>query len=70
MHYFQIAFLPIVIVAIAVCLSIPTGRYLAWVMDGKCRGPSVLGWFERQLDTGPQNWKQYALAMLAFNLVM
>jgi potassium-transporting ATPase potassium-binding subunit len=70
LHVFQIAFLPIVTVAIAVLLSIPTGRYLAWVMDGKFQAPSLLGWIERRLDTGTQNWKQYALALLGFNFVM
>src|SRR5258708_5232514 len=70
LHYFQIAFLPVAIVAIAVLLSIPTGRYLAWIMDGKYRAPAWIAWFERRLDTGPQNWKQYALALLGFNLVM
>ncbi len=26
-------------------------------------------WIEQRLDTGPQNWKQYALAFMLFNLV-
>ena len=56
--------------AIAVALSIPTGRYLAWIMDGKLRAPFGLAWIERRLNTGPQNWKQYALALLGFNFVM
>ena len=70
LHIFQIAFLPIVTVVIAVVLSIPTGRYLAWLMNGTYRAPAWLAWIERRLDTGPQNWKQYALALLGFNLVM
>jgi K+-transporting ATPase ATPase A chain len=63
----QVWFLPLFIVAIAVLLSIPVGRYLAWVIDGK---PRSLGWIERRLDTGPQSWKQYAVALLLFNAVM
>ena len=29
-----------------------------------------LRWIEQRLDTGPQNWKQYAVALLLFNTVM
>jgi K+-transporting ATPase ATPase A chain len=29
-----------------------------------------LRWCEAQLNTGPQNWKQYTLALLVFNTVM
>ena len=39
-------------------------------MDGKYHAPRVLRWFEKRLDTGPQNWKQYTLAMLIFNSVL
>jgi len=62
--------LPILIVATSVLLSIPVGLYLAWIMDGRYRTPRILAWFERRLDTGPQNWKQYALALLLFNTMM
>ena len=70
MHNFQIAFLPLVIVVTAVVLSIPVGRYLAWVIDGKHRVPRWLAWIEARFDTGPQSWKQYAIALLLFNSVM
>jgi potassium-transporting ATPase potassium-binding subunit len=63
----QIWSLPLLILAIAVLLSIPVGRYLAWVIDGKGRW---FGWIEARLDTGAQNWKQYAVALLLFNSVM
>jgi K+-transporting ATPase ATPase A chain len=66
----QIWLLPIVIVGTAVLLSIPVGRYLAWVIDGAHRLPRALAWIERRVDTGPQNWKQYAIALLLFNAVM
>ncbi len=62
--------LPILIVGLTVVLSIPMGRYLARIMDGKYTPPVVLSWFERQLDTGPQTWKQYTVALLLFNTVM
>jgi K+-transporting ATPase ATPase A chain len=66
----QVWFLPFLIVATAVALSVPVGRYLAWVIDGRFRAPRWLAWFERKLDTGPQTWKQYAVALLLFNTVM
>ena len=31
--------------------------------------PRWLAWLERRIDTGPQNWKQYLLAFMAFNVV-
>ena len=62
--------LPFLIVATTVALSVPVGRYLAKLMDGRYTTPAVFRWFERKLDTGPQNWKQYALSLLLFNTVM
>jgi K+-transporting ATPase ATPase A chain len=62
--------LPLLIVATTVALSIPVGRYLAWIMDGRYRPPRWLRWLEQRLDTGPQSWKQYALALMLFNTVM
>ncbi len=66
----QIWLLPLLIVAVTVALSVPVGRYLAWLMDGRYRVPAWLAWFERRVDTGPQNWKQYTVALLLFNTVM
>jgi K+-transporting ATPase ATPase A chain len=62
--------LPVLIVSTAVALSVPVGCYMAWIMEGRFRPPWWLRGFERLLDTGPQSWKQYALAMLGFNTVM
>ncbi len=62
--------LPLLIVGVSVALSIPVGYYLARVMDGRLVVPRWLAWFERRVDTGPQGWKQYALALLGFNTVM
>src|SRR5690242_19977914 len=66
----QVWLLPMLIVGTTVLLSIPAGRYLAWVIDGRYKAPRWLAWFERRLDTGPQNWKQYVFALLLFNTVM
>jgi potassium-transporting ATPase potassium-binding subunit len=66
----QIWLLPVLIVATAVALSLPVGRLLAWIIDGKYRPPRWLAWIEGRLDTGPQTWKQYAVSLLLFNTVM
>ncbi len=39
-------------------------------MDGKYNPPAFLRWFEKRLDSGGQNWKQYAAALLIFNTAM
>jgi K+-transporting ATPase ATPase A chain len=62
--------LPLLIVGTTVLLSIPVGYYLAWIMDGRYHAPRWLRWLEERLNTGPQNWKQYVLALLLFNTVM
>lgn len=66
----QIWLLPVLIIATTVLLSIPMGRYLAWIIDGRYRAPRWLAWFEQRLDTGPQDWKKYATSLLLFNMVM
>lgn len=60
--------LPILILAITIALALPLGLYMTWVMDGRYRLPRVLKWIEHAIDTGPQNWKQYCLAFMLFNL--
>jgi K+-transporting ATPase ATPase A chain len=62
--------LPLLIVAVGVALSVPVGRYLAGLMDARFRLPRWLTWIESRLDTGPQNWKQYAVSLLLFNTVL
>ena len=62
--------LPLLIVGTTVILSIPVGFYLAWIIDGRYRAPRVLRVVEHWVDTGGQNWKQYALSLLLFNAVM
>lgn len=61
--------LPILIVVVTVLLSIPVGRYMAKVMDSSFKPPAALRWFEDRVDTGPQDWKQYSIAMLLFSAV-
>jgi K+-transporting ATPase ATPase A chain len=62
--------LPILIVATTLVLSVPVGSYLARIMDGRYRLPSWLRWLEGRLNTGAQNWKQYAVSLLLFITVM
>ena len=62
--------LPISVLVFSVLVAIPLGRYLAWIMDGKYHAPGVLRWCEERINSGPQNWKQYAIALLVFNVVI
>jgi K+-transporting ATPase ATPase A chain len=62
--------LPISIIVFTIIIAVPLSRYMAKIMDGKYRAPGVLRWFEKRLDSGPQNWKQYTVALLAFNIVL
>src|SRR3984885_109459 len=62
--------LPALLLLTAIVLSIPLSAYFAWLMDGKYRAPRVLKWFEDLIDTGPQDWKQYVLAMMAFSFAL
>ena len=70
MFHFQVWFLPFLILAVTTALAIPFSRYLAWIMDGHYHAPRFLRWIEARVDTGPQNWKQYAVSMLLFNTLM
>jgi K+-transporting ATPase ATPase A chain len=62
--------LPLIILVTAIAVSIPLSRYMTWVMDGRYRAPRPLRWFESRLDSGPQDWKQYTVALLVFNAVL
>src|SRR5262245_26342797 len=57
--------LPVLTIGLMVALSIPLGLFMARVFDRPAANR-----IERALDTGPQNWKQYAFAMLLSNVVM
>jgi potassium-transporting ATPase potassium-binding subunit len=62
--------LPISIIVFTIVIAVPLSRYMAKIMDGKYRAPGVLRWFEKRLDSGPQNWKQYTVALLVFNAML
>jgi K+-transporting ATPase ATPase A chain len=62
--------LPLLIVLTTVVLSVPCGFYLAWIVDGRYHAPRWLRWIETRLNTGTQNWKQYAVSLLIFNTVL
>jgi len=68
--FVQTWLLPITLLAVATLVAFPLSRYCAWVMDGRYRRLPVLGWFEQRLDSGPQDWKQYTIALLVFNVVL
>src|SRR4029450_140195 len=62
--------LPLLMLGTSVLLAIPFGHYLAAVLDGRLRAPRFLRWCEDRVDTGPQPWKQYAVSLMVFNVVM
>lgn len=62
--------LPLLMLGTSVLLAIPFGYYLAAVLDGRLRAPRFLRWCEDRVDTGPQTWKQYAVSLMVFNVVM
>jgi K+-transporting ATPase ATPase A chain len=61
--------LPLLILGTTIVLAIPIGLYMAWILGGRYSAPRWLGWLESRVDTGPQNWKQYCLAFMLFNVV-
>jgi len=62
--------LPISIIVFTIVIAVPVSRYMARIMDGNYQPPRLFRWFEKRLDSGPQNWKQYTVALLVFNLVL
>ena len=66
----QVWLLPILILGVTIALSIPVGKYLARIMDGRYTPPRWLRWIEGRFNTGPQGWKSYVVAMLVFNTLM
>ena len=65
----QVWLLPVLLFASVFALAVPIGLYMAKVFEGRLRLPNWLRWIESKFDTGPQNWKQYAFAFMAFNFV-
>jgi K+-transporting ATPase ATPase A chain len=60
--------LPILILLATFILAVPLGLYMARIFDNPERIPGWLRWFEKRVDTGPQDWKQYVLAFMLLNL--
>jgi K+-transporting ATPase ATPase A chain len=62
--------LPLLIFLLIVALAIPLGLYMAWIFNGSYRAARWLRWLERRVDSGPQDWKQYTIALLLFNVAI
>ena len=62
--------LPVSVIIFTIAIAVPLSRYMAKIMDGNYRAPRPLRWFEKRLDGGPQNWKQYTVALLVFNIAL
>ncbi|MCA9253222.1 MAG: potassium-transporting ATPase subunit A [Phycisphaerales bacterium] len=68
--------IPILIIGITLLLAWPLGRYMRWAMDPVNPGPHRLAYESMCARTlgrfvgEQQNWKQYVVSMLVFNLVM
>ncbi|MCC7423240.1 MAG: potassium-transporting ATPase subunit A [Planctomycetaceae bacterium] len=60
--------LPILILGVTILLSIPLGLFMAGALDGRTRAPRLLRAVEDRIDTGPQDWKQYAGSMLLWTV--
>ncbi len=56
--------LPLLVIGLAAGLAVPLGRAMARGLD-RPAGNAL----DRAFDTGPQSWKAYCLALLAFNAV-
>lgn len=68
--FVQTWILPFTLLVTATLIAFPLSRYMAWIMEGRYRPLPGLGWIEKRLDSGPQNWKQYTVSLLVFNLFM
>ncbi len=69
MFQFQVWILPLLVFGVVFALAIPIGLYMAKVFDGRFRPPGWIRLIESLLNTGPQNWKQYAFSFMAFNVL-
>jgi len=61
---------PFMLLLVATIVAFPLSRYMTWLMDGKYKPWRIFAWFERRLDSGHQNWKQYTASLLIFNIVL
>ena len=63
-------FLPLSIIVFTIIVAFPLSRYMTWIMEGKYHAPRMLRWIEERLDSGPQDWKHYTVALLVFNTAL
>ena len=68
--FIQTWLLPITLLVSATIIAFPLSHYLTWIMDGHYQPLPVFKWFEKRLNSGPQNWKQYAGSLLLFNSLL
>jgi K+-transporting ATPase ATPase A chain len=59
---------PLLILLVSFALAVPLGLYMAWIFDGRYRAPDWLRRIEERFDTGAQNWKQYCVSFMLFNI--
>ena len=62
--------IPISLLIVATLVAIPLSKYCAWIMEGKYRAARPFRGIERMLDGGEQTWKQYAAALMLFNIIL
>jgi K+-transporting ATPase ATPase A chain len=60
----------VLIVGGTALLSWPLGRYMHWTMDPAGPGARLFARVGGAAARAPQDWKQYLLALLAFNVPM
>jgi len=68
--FIQTWLLPFTLLATATLIAFPLSRYLTFIMDGKYRPAPIFASLENHVNSGPQNWKQYASSLLIFNTVL
>src|SRR5262245_34930876 len=68
--FIQTWLLPFLLIITATLLAYVLSRYITWIMDGHYRPLAIFRWFENQINSGPQNWKQYAGSLLLFNALL
>lgn len=70
MEFIQILILPISLLITATLIALPLSKYIAKIMDGKYDPIPLFRWFEKKLNDGGQNWKQYSASLLIFNTIL
>lgn len=70
MEFIQIWLPPIILLITATLIAFPLSRYFVWIMDGQYQPWSILAWIENRINSGQQNWKQYAGSLLIFNTTL